>query len=103
MANLKVYITQEYGMVNAVYATLSMCDIAQLKLAYDVKQYVPGSGNRYSFTESANPVDMVLEFQPKDFANVKQGLTDYTSYIPWGNFGLKYHNTPSDFIAQAED
>ncbi len=90
MANLKVYITQEYGVVDAVYATLSETDIAQLKLSYDICQYMPGLGNRYSFTPSMNPVDIIIECKPKDFVSIKSELTSYTAYKPWDDLGIKF-------------
>lgn len=104
MAPLKVYLCVNSDLIHSVYATLSHTDIAQLCLSYDITCHTPSEHNRrYSFTPSNNPVDMVMEVFYKDYSNIISELKTYTDVIPWGDFGLEYANTPSDFIALAKD
>ena len=88
MATQKVYVTTQREVIKAVYATMTTSEIAQIRLMFDVDRYTPHSEGKYHFTSSMNPVDVVLEVAPDDYDNIIAELSDYTDYIPWGNFGL---------------
>ncbi len=91
MATLKVYITSVLdNIVDARYVSLSIEEISELKLMFELTTFTPGIDSRYHFTRSMNPVDMVLEVDPDDYLEVISMLPEHSPYIPWNDFGIKF-------------
>ncbi len=91
MATLKVYITSVLdNIVNARYVSLSVEQISELKLMFELATFTPSVYGQYHFTQSMNPVDMVLEVDPDDYLEVISMLPEHSPYIPWNDFGIKF-------------